>query len=91
MNVVLNIEYPLGVELHKEHIKFVMEKLQIEENNIFMSSRYNGSWVWALTDVDSKVYVDSIKSIADYFTDLHNKGFVQYFYIGEITAPIPDK
>lgn len=86
MKVILNIEYPPGMDMSSKHITVVREFLKGKVEDTKLEKRYNGAWFWTIDNVDNQVYLNSINKIMEYFTDLYNKGFIQWFYIGEYNS-----
>lgn len=85
MNLIVNIECAFGLPAPDKYIKFLINELDIRNNtDIQLCKKYQGSWFWLLTNINKEVYESKTKDIAMYFNDLHNKGYVQYFYIGEL-------
>jgi len=83
MKLVVNIEYPVGIDMSSEHIGMLAKKLGVKMDDVTLIRNYNGAWFWFIDNVSDKLYSDAIKSIAQDFNKMYSSGYIHYFYIGE--------
>ena len=85
MEVFVNIECALGLPSPDTYASFLIDILDVDESQVDKAEVVDnpGSYCYLYNDVHRDIYEERLDDIKVYFTDLFNRGLIQYFYIGE--------